>query len=83
LNAQVLSWVTQKANRRIHRTTGEAPDVRFLRGELATLQPLARSAYRSVIAAAPAFARTAMPMALPQVEHRPLSVYGRLSGGCR
>jgi len=83
LNAQALSWLTHKANQRIHRTTGEAPDVRFLRGELATLQPLARSAYRRVVAAAPAYARTAMPTALPQVEHRPLSVYGRLVGGYR
>lgn len=83
LNAQALTWLTQKANRRIHRTTGEVPDVRFLRGELATLQPLARTAYRSVGVAAPAPARTAMPTALPQVERRPLSVYGSLAGGFR
>ena len=82
LNAQALSWVTHKANRRIHRTTGEAPDTRFLRGELATLQPLARTAYRGVIAVQePACATTPAP--LPQVEHRPLSVYGRLAGGYR
>ncbi|WP_294635414.1 hypothetical protein [Cupriavidus pauculus] len=82
LNAQALSWVTHKANRRIHRTTGEAPDTRFLRGELATLQPLARTAYRGVVAVQePACATTPAP--LPQVEHRPLSVYGRLAGGYR
>jgi transposase len=83
LNTQALSWLTQKANRRIHRTTGEAPEVRFLRGELATLQPLARTAYRSVVAATPAHTRTVVPTALPRVERRPLSVYGSLAGGFR
>ncbi len=83
LNAQAMSWLTQKANRRIHRTTGEVPDVRFVRGELATLQPLARTAYRSVVAAAPACTRSAMPTVLPQVERRPLTVYGSLAGGVR
>lgn len=82
LNAQAISWVTQKANRRIHRTTGEAPDVRFLRGELATLQPLARTAYRGVVTT-PDTRQTKLPLSLPQVERRPLSVYRNLTGGFR
>lgn len=82
LNTQAMSWVTQKANRRIHRTTGEAPDARFLRGELATLQPLARTAYRSVVAI-PDTGRAKLPPSLPQVERRPLSVYRNLTGGFR
>ncbi len=83
LNAQALSWVTHKANRRIHRTTGEAPDVRFMRGELAMLQPLARTAYRSLVITPTPTHSTAPAVPLPKVEQRPLSVYGRLAGGYR
>lgn len=81
LNAQALSWVTQKANPRVHRTTREVPQLRFDRDERILLRPLALQPYRSLILPpiqAPTTKRL-LPM-LPSVEHRPLSVYSRLAG---
>jgi transposase len=80
LNAQALSWITQTANARMHRTTQEVPRVRFERDERATLKPLALHPYRSVMQIPPSQVPQPRPCALPSVERRPLSVYGRLAG---
>jgi transposase len=81
LNAQALTWTTQKANARVHRTTQEVPRVRFERDERAMLKPLALHPYRSVISA-PSPTPQPQPRlpALPNVERRALTVYGRLAG---
>ena len=79
LNAQVLSWMMQTANARMHRTTHEVPRVRFERDERAMLRPLALHPYRSVILP-PSQAPQPRVHALPSVERRPLAVYGRLAG---
>ncbi len=79
LNAQALSWTTQKANARMHRTTQEVPRVRFERDERALLKPLALHPYRSVISAPSSTPQPRRP-ALPSVERRALTVYGRLAG---
>lgn len=76
LNQQAIFWATHRANARLHRTTGEVPQVRFERDEQATLQTLAIAPYRSVLQPQPA-----PPMQLPRlpsVERRPLSAYSRL-----
>jgi transposase len=80
LNAQVLSWTTQKANARVHRTTGEIPLVRFERDERRMLKPLAPHPYRSVIQLQPPRLPQFARPALPTVERRSLNVYGRLTG---
>jgi hypothetical protein len=80
LNAQALSWMAQTANARVHRTTQEVPRVRFERDERATLKPLALHPYRSVMQIPPSQIPQPRPCALPSVERRPLSVYGRLVG---
>ena len=80
LNAQVLSWTTQKANARVHRTTGEIPRVRFERDEQRVLKPLAPHPYRSVIQLPPSRALQLGRPLLPTVERRPLVVYSRLTG---
>ena len=79
LNAQALSWATQTANVRMHRTTGECPVVRFERDERVRLKPLALQPYRSMI---PAPIPTPQPRlrTLPSVERRPLAVYNQLIG---
>jgi transposase len=77
LNAQVQSWTAQKANARVHRTTGEIPRVRFERDERRALRPLAVQPYRSVIQLQPPRAAQSQPSLLPSVERRSLAVYGR------
>src|SRR5690606_24285239 len=51
LNAQALSWLAQTANARLHRTTAEAPRLRFDRDERGILRPLAARPYRSLVVA--------------------------------
>jgi transposase len=80
LNAQALSWMVRTANARVHRTTQEVPRVRFERDERVTLKPLALHPYRSVMQMPLSQVRQPQPLALPNVERRPLSVYGRLAG---
>ena len=82
LNAQALSWLTRTANVRTHRTTAEAPRVRFERDERVLLRPLAPRPYRSLLAAAIAPARPRQPRspALLSVERRALAWYDRLTG---
>jgi transposase len=82
LNAQALSWLTQTANLRIHRTTAEAPRLRFEREERVLLRPLAPRPYRSLVKAATQPDRSRLPRspALLTVERRPLAWYDRLTG---
>lgn len=81
LNAQALSWVQHTANVRVHRTIGEAPQVRFERDEREQLKPLAPRPYRSLILAAQPAKSFAPRPHLPSVERRPLAVYDRIAGG--
>jgi transposase len=84
LNAQALSWLAQTANMRLHRTTAEAPRMRFERDERVRLRPLALRPYRSLVMALNSPERT--PQSQPSVVHverRPLAWYGRLSGVAR
>lgn len=78
LNQQALSWLTHKANRRLHRTTGEVPQIRFDRDERAVLQRLAARPYRSLLPLPPS-PRPRLP-GLPSVERRSLALYGRITG---
>jgi transposase len=95
LQAQAEHWLEATANQRFHRTTREAPQLRFERDERAVLKPLAAHPYRAPTAAAPtplvlppAAARLApgrllKPTAatpLPQVEQRSLRAYDQLLG---
>jgi transposase len=82
LNAQALSWLTQTANLRVHRTTAEAPRLRFEREERVLLRPLAQRPYRSLVMAAAQPERPRQPRtpALLTVERRPLAWYDRLTG---
>lgn len=81
LNQQVLSWVTRKANLRLHRTTGEVPQVRFERDERAVLKTLALHPYRSVTPLQSSRAPQPRLPRSPSVERRSLAVYSRLLGG--
>ena len=78
LNQQAISWTTHIANARLHRTTGQIPQVRFERDEQAALQPLASTPYRSVLQPQPTDAHRSQLPKLPSVERRPLSAYGRI-----
>jgi len=80
LNQQALSWLTHKANRRLHRTTGEVPQVRFDRDERAVLQRLAARPYRSVTSLSSSPTSAPRLPRLPSVERRPLTHYGRIVG---
>jgi hypothetical protein len=80
LNQQAISWTQHTANARLHRTTGEVPQVRFERDERTTLQPLASRPYRSVIPLQGALAPQPRLPALPRVERRSLTIYSRISG---
>lgn len=80
LNQQALSWLTRKANLRLHRTTGEIPQVRFERDERALLKVLAVHPYRSVMPTpSPVPQRPRLPRS-SNVERRSLAVYGRIAG---
>lgn len=80
LNTQVQQWLTHKANQRVHRTTGEVPQLRYERDERGVMRPLARRPYRSVIPL-PTRGASAKRAGLPQVERRPLSQYAHLAAG--
>ncbi len=79
LNAQALHWLATVANVRVHQTTKEQPQVRFVRDERAALQPLAARPYRSLLGpwAPPALPRKA-PIAVA-VQHRPLAAYAAVA----
>jgi transposase len=82
LNAQVLQWLDQVANARVHATTQEAPRARFARDERAHLRPLASRPYQSLVLVPDTPAATSRPP-VPRVpvERRPLTAYAALSGG--
>ena len=74
LNAQCQSWLQRTCNARRHRTTGEAPHVRFERDERARLGALALRPYPQLGLASAAV----VPIRLAQrieVQQRPLRVY--------
>jgi transposase len=79
LNAQALDWMESVANPRTHRTTGEVPRVRFEREERALLQRLAERPYRAPALPAEPPVEPRRELALPQVERRPLALYGQLA----
>lgn len=82
LDAQLLWWLHNVANVRVHGTTEEKPLERFLRDEKAMLQPLALRPYQRIGASQPPPARTAARvMPFVDVERRPLEVYQQLAGG--
>jgi transposase len=82
LNAQALSWLERTANVRTHRTTAEAPRVRFERDERVLLKPLALRPYRSlVLATKPTPSQPSYPAL--SVERRPLAWYDRLARAAR
>ena len=85
LNAQALSWMTHTANVRIHRTTADAPRVRFDRDERILLRPLALRPYHSLVlrATKPTLAAPLQYPAQLSVERRPLAWYDRLAGSTR
>jgi transposase len=78
LNQQAISWTRHKANVRLHRTTGEVPQVRFERDERVMLQALALHPYRSVVQIQTPQAPQPRLSRLPSVERRPLAVYSRV-----
>jgi transposase len=79
LNQQALFWATHKANLRVHRTTGEVPQVRFERDEARMLKALAPRPYRSMLQIQPSHLSPVGLPSLPSVERRPLAAYSRLS----
>ena len=83
LNAQALSWLAQTANVRLHRTTAQAPRVRFEREERVLLRPLALRPYRSLILADTKPKPSAPTSVLLDVERRSLASYDRLAGVSR
>jgi transposase len=74
LNAQAERWLERTANRRRHRTTGEAPQLRFDRDECYTLKSLASTPYPRLhgVTLTPSSAK---PVYKVEVQRRPLSVY--------
>jgi len=74
LNAQAERWLATTANRRKHRTVGEAPQLRFERDERFTLQSLASTPYPRLYCVVPSPASKKTPYPI-DVQRRPLSVY--------
>lgn len=74
LNAQAERWLATTANRRKHRTVGEAPQLRFERDERFTLKSLAPTPYPRLVCVALPSASKKTPYPI-EVQRRPLSVY--------
>lgn len=74
LNAQAERWLATTANLRIHRTTDEAPLLRFERDERHALKTLAASPYPRLHSVTPG-ATSKKPSYQIEVQRRPLSVY--------
>jgi hypothetical protein len=74
LNAQAERWLERTANRRRHRTTNEAPQLRFDRDERYCLKGLALTPYPRLhgVTVNPAAPKPAYQV---DVQRRPLSVY--------
>jgi transposase len=79
LEAQLEAWLRDVANVRCHRTTQERPLDRFERDERATLGPLARRPYLSLLVSSSKPQRAQPHLPPVDVEHRSLEVYGRLA----
>lgn len=82
LNTQAQSWLERTANVRTHRTTAEAPQLRFERDERVLLKPLAPRRYRSLILANNPTPSQASYPAL-SVERRSLASYDRIARAAR
>ncbi len=82
LNAQAHSWLERTANVRTHRTTAEAPQLRFERDERVLLKPLAPRRYRSLILATKPTPSQGSYPAL-SVERRSLASYDRIARAAR
>jgi hypothetical protein len=76
LNAQAERWLQRTANRRRHRTIGEAPQLRFDRDEQNLLKPLAITPYPRLhgVTISPSIT----PVFKVEVQRRPLSVYAEV-----
>jgi transposase len=83
LNAQVLDWLRDVANARVHATTKWIPAARFAESEQPLLRALPARPYRSLVLPAPAPAAAAPPTSLPSVavERRGLDAYAALVAG--
>ncbi len=77
LNAQAERWLAAIANRRKHRTVGEAPLVRFERDERFTLKSLAPSPYPRLYCVTPTSAAKKASYQI-EVQRRPLSFYAEV-----
>lgn len=80
LAAELKRWLS-KANRRIHRTTGERPLERFHRDEQHELGALPAGPYRSLVLTPPKLARRTTPptASVVAVEKRPLATYATIA----
>jgi transposase len=74
LNAQAERWLATTANRRKHRTVGEAPQLRFERDERFTLKSLSPTPYPRLVCVALTSTSKKTPYPI-EVQRRPLSVY--------
>lgn len=83
LDEQRARWLEDVANPRVHRTTGRMPRELFEEEERATLLPLARRPYRSLVLVKtePQPAPEAPQPDRIEVERRPLAAYARLAAG--
>lgn len=80
LDDQRARWL-EKANRRVHRTTGEVPEERFERDECHLLRPLPGGAYLSILLPPEPVIRSPAPLPIVPVEKRPLTAYASMIGG--
>lgn len=80
-NLARIRGALEKANKRIHRTTGEVPEERFERDERHLLSPLASGAYLSVLLPPEPIVRSTATLPIIAVEKRPLSAYAAVIGG--
>ena len=83
LNAQVLDWLRDVANARVHATTKWVPAARFVESEQAALHALPTRPYRSLVLppAAPAAPPTQTRLPSVAVERRGLAAYAALVAG--
>ena len=79
VDAQLLWWLENRANVRIHATTAERPRERFERDERHRLTPLPATNYRRIGTSSGAQPRK-RPAVTVDVERRPLAVYDQLVG---
>jgi transposase len=83
LNAQAERWLSDIANVRKHRTTGEKPLDRFAVGEQMALLALPARPYRSLVLSPNPVRTPVTPLPRIQVERRPLRTYAAIAAGVR